>query len=241
MTKLWEHFGFFNETSRLTPTVAISACLTGEKVRYDGQHKRLNTVEGYLAAHVKLKPICPEVGAGLAVPRPPVNLVKENGETKALGRDDPTMDLTALLSDYSHKSVNHLQTEISGYIFKSRSPSCGLNSTPIYNNDVQIETGSGIQASYFSQQLPWLPMIEETELQTPAQCDQFILNAMIMLDLRLATLESGLEKVHVHFQPALLTADEDQYKKMCAYVKAEDSKKYWTAAMKLLGNGGRGD
>ncbi len=74
--------------------VAISACLAGQAVRYDGTDKQFVGAET-LGEMLNLIPICPEVGAGLPVPRPPVQLVSSDTGQRALGRDDqPSMSRT---------------------------------------------------------------------------------------------------------------------------------------------------
>jgi len=59
------------ETIRL----GISACLLGEKVRYDGRHKRDPYLAETLGRYVEWIPVCPEVEMGLPVPREPMRLV----------------------------------------------------------------------------------------------------------------------------------------------------------------------
>ena len=50
--------------------VAISHCLLGAPVRYDGGSKPVSEVME-LAAKVEVVRVCPETAAGLPVPRPP--------------------------------------------------------------------------------------------------------------------------------------------------------------------------
>lgn len=60
----------------MKPRVGVSACLLGQPVRYDGQAKPHAWVRDVLARKAELVPLCPETGAGLPVPRPPVRLVR---------------------------------------------------------------------------------------------------------------------------------------------------------------------
>jgi len=57
--------------------IAVSACLLGENVRYDGGHKYDPYVAEELAAHCELVPLCPEMEAGMGVPREPVQRSQE--------------------------------------------------------------------------------------------------------------------------------------------------------------------
>lgn len=54
--------------------IAISSCLLGEKVRFDGGHKRAAYVTEVLANYFDLVPVCPEVAIGMGVPREPIHL-----------------------------------------------------------------------------------------------------------------------------------------------------------------------
>ena len=77
-------------------TLGISACLLGEKVRYDGQHKLDRYLRDELGKHVRYVPVCPEVECGLPVPREAMHLVAapdgvregtpEPGPTRRLNR-----------------------------------------------------------------------------------------------------------------------------------------------------------
>ena len=55
--------------------LGISACLLGEKVRYDGGHELDRFLTGTLGKYVDFVPVCPEVECGLGVPREAMRLV----------------------------------------------------------------------------------------------------------------------------------------------------------------------
>jgi uncharacterized protein YbbK (DUF523 family) len=194
----------YPETDTLKPRIAISACLAGEVVRYDGASKPLVDSD-FFEQHFQLIPICPEVGAGLQVPRPPVQLVQTRQGVRAKGRDDPSIDVTDVLLAYREISLKKLSKEaICGYIFKSRSPSCGLTSTPIFNEDgVQTGLGSGIQASYFQQQMPWLVLREETQLDDIDVRLHFLWLCKISSECQQAIERKQLPSFHRHYQTAL--------------------------------------
>ena len=59
--------------------VGVSACLLGQEVRYDGGHKRDRFLTDVLGSYVEWVPVCPEMEAGLGVPRPTVRLVQIDG------------------------------------------------------------------------------------------------------------------------------------------------------------------
>lgn len=180
--------------------VAISACLSGQRVRYDGADKPFAATE-LLNQSVELTPVCPEVGAGLSVPRPPVQLVSTDLGLRALGRDDATLDVTTALADYAELSARHFlrQPTLCGYIWKSRSPSCGLASTPVFDKTGrQIATASGIQARHFQRQLPWLHCCEESDLNNVQTISAFVLICRLVFDL-LRAAPNNLAKTHRHY------------------------------------------
>src|SRR3569832_1847803 len=105
--------------------VGISACLLGERVRYDGNHKHDAYITGTLAKVFEFVAVGPEVAIGMGVPRPPIQLVGEAAQPRAIGVGDPALDVTAALTAYGRRMAVELD-DISGYIFKAKSPSCGL-------------------------------------------------------------------------------------------------------------------
>ena len=62
------------------PRLGISACLLGEKVRYDGGHKQDHFLTDTFGRFVEWLPVCPEVEVGMGVPRETVRLVGEPGD-----------------------------------------------------------------------------------------------------------------------------------------------------------------
>lgn len=157
------------------PCIGVSSCLLGNAVRYDGGHKYQSVTE-QLAEHFILVPFCPEVAAGMGVPRPPIQLVETDEGVRALGIADPTQDMTKKLQ----ACINELPELISlaGYVFKARSPSCGVIAVPVYQAGVQNSLGQGIFVSELLKRRPDLPMIEEDALTDTAQLDRFMEQVM---------------------------------------------------------------
>jgi uncharacterized protein YbbK (DUF523 family) len=191
-------------SATVRPRVAISACLAGEQVRYDGASRPLSAL-AWLAERLQLVPVCPEVGAGLGVPRPPVQLVASGGSVVARGRDDPTLDVTAALTTFARMSSTNLPAAgpLCGYLLKSRSPSCGLDSTPLFAaNGVQIGTTSGIQAAHFQSRLPWLSYCEETTLDDRTAALAFELRCRLVFDW-LHAVDTPAVALQRHYQALL--------------------------------------
>ena len=91
-------------TKILKPKVGVSRCLLGDAVRYDGQSKPDLIVIEQLSKIFELIPVCPEVEAGLPVPRPPVQLSGSIDKPRITGRNDPQLDITDMMQAYCQRS-----------------------------------------------------------------------------------------------------------------------------------------
>ncbi len=146
----------------------------GEPVRYDGGDKFNPQLIARLRQHFTLVAICPEIAIGLGVPRPPIQLVQDVAGVRACGVQDPLHDVTDLLASYGH-DVAVSQPELCGYVLKVRSPSCGLESTPLFDiNGHQIGTTNGVYTSAILNTLKALPMADEEQLRVDASFGEFV-------------------------------------------------------------------
>ena len=105
-------------------SVAVSDCLTGAEVRFDGGHKRSSLCHEQLAGLFEFHGICPELAIGMGVPRDPIRLVGEVQTPRARGVKDPNVDVTAPLQAYAHAVLPAL-ADVCGYIFMKNSPISG--------------------------------------------------------------------------------------------------------------------
>ncbi len=161
------------------PLVGVSQCLLGDAVRYDGKSKANHIILEQLSPFFELVPVCPEVEAGLSIPRPPVQLTGSIKNPKLTGRDDPSIDVTDIMLHYCNTKPAELK-HLEGFIFKSRSPSCGLNSTPVFKNgECLTETGRGIFAKKLCEAYPDLAVIEDNELTDENLLNEFIRSILI--------------------------------------------------------------
>lgn len=162
------------------PRVAISSCLLGERVRYDGAHKRNALVCDELSSLLEWKPICPEMGAGMGVPRPPIRLSGDPRRPRAVLVSDPDRDVSARIEAYARVMVAQLD-DVCGYVFKSRSPSCALHDAPVHDDRGGVlALSSGLFAGYVRRQLPDLPMIDEIGLGDELTRARFVEQVMTM-------------------------------------------------------------
>src|SRR4029077_6639006 len=162
---------FFNPK----PKLGISACLLGQKVRYDGGDKRDYFLTETFGRHVEWVPVCPEVEIGMGIPREAVRLVGDPAKPGMI-TERSGKDWTAQFDSFAAKRVRALTAlDLAGYIFKKNSPSCGMDRVRVYNSKgVPTRQGRGLFAATVMRELPLLPVEEEGRLNDPALRENFI-------------------------------------------------------------------
>jgi uncharacterized protein YbgA (DUF1722 family)/uncharacterized protein YbbK (DUF523 family) len=155
--------------------IGISSCLLGQEDRFDGGHKRDRFITDRLAEFVEFLPICPEMAIGLGVPRQPIKLVGTPNSQRVIGTRNPDLDVTEDLLRYARQTAGEL-ANICGYIFKSKSPSCGMERVKLYpeNGSAPTKDGVGQYASAIMEIMPSLPAEEEGRLNDPLLRENFI-------------------------------------------------------------------
>ncbi len=158
----------------IKPRLAVSSCLLGNPVRYDGTDKYNLFICEHLAKQFELIAVCPEADAGLGTPRPPVRLTGNPQEPLALGIEDSKLNITPILTSFAYEWLSQAKN-ISGIVLKSRSPSCGLSDTPVFDQHEQIQNlGSGLFTQILIKHYPQLPVIDEIGIKDPKQRNTFI-------------------------------------------------------------------
>ena len=155
--------------------LGISRCLLGEEVRYDGSHNLDNFLTGVLGRHVEWVPVCPEIEAGLGIPREAMQLVG-NPQNPRLVTINSKIDHTRALDMMTAKRIEELKSlDLSGYVFKKSSPSCGIARVRLYNEQgIPSRKGIGLFARAFMKQFPLTPVEEEGRLCDPTLRENFI-------------------------------------------------------------------
>jgi uncharacterized protein YbgA (DUF1722 family)/uncharacterized protein YbbK (DUF523 family) len=157
--------------------LGISACLLGEPVRFDGGHRLDRFITDTLGEYVEFVPVCPEAECGLGVPREAMRLVGDP-EAPRLMTVRTKVDLTDRMVTWARKRVAELEQEdLRGFIFKSKSPSSGMERVKVYNEAAQgapVTLGVGMFARIFMEHFPLLPVEEEGRLHDPVLRENFI-------------------------------------------------------------------
>ena len=154
--------------------IGISMCLLGERVRYDGGHKRDTFLVDRFGKYVQWVPVCPEVEAGMSIPRDFLRLVDIDGEVRMVA-PNTGRDHTVGTRRFARARVRALSGEnLSGYVFKRSSPSCGIERVKIFKEGVSGRRGRGLFASAFMEANPTLPVEEEGHLNDPRLRENFV-------------------------------------------------------------------
>ena len=126
-------------------SIGISSCLLGHKVRFDSGHKQNSYINNTLSEYFDFVPFCPEVDIGLGIPREAIRLVLIDEKVHCLGSKTADLDVTQQLKD-SAKQQFQWQKNLSGYILKKDSPSCGMERVRLYKGNMPDRIGVGIYA-----------------------------------------------------------------------------------------------
>ena len=155
--------------------LGISTCLLGEPVRYDGGHKRDRFITDTLGQYVEFVPVCPETECGLGVPRESMRLQGDPASPR-LVTSRTGVDHTDRMVAWAERRLKELEQEdLCGFIFKSDSPSSGMERVRVYSDKGMPERkGVGIFARMFMEHFPLLPVEEEGRLHDPKLRENFI-------------------------------------------------------------------
>ncbi|MEG3134860.1 2-thiouracil desulfurase family protein [Rouxiella sp. T17] len=207
--------------------IGISACLLGEKVRFDGGHKRLAFAVEQLAPYVRFEAICPEMAIGLPTPRPALRLVSSDEGVRMRFSNDEAVDFTDKMQQYSEQRVASLE-HLCGYILCAKSPSCGMERVRIYreNSKDNSKIGVGVYTAELQKQLPWLPIEEDGRLNDPLLRENFVERVFALYELKMLH-KSGLTRgklmaFHSRYKLSLLSHSQPEYRELGRFVASMD-------------------
>jgi uncharacterized protein YbgA (DUF1722 family)/uncharacterized protein YbbK (DUF523 family) len=191
------------------PRVGVSSCLLGEEVRFNGGHKRYRFLTDELGPYVDWVPYCPEVSIGLGTPREPIRLTADGRLVNRSGTADHTEAMAALPLPAGG---------LDGYVFKAKSPSCGIRAIPRYGEDgaAARHDGRGLYADRVLTAFPLLAVEDEGRLNDAGLREAFC--ERIFATARLRSLFSGpwsagdLVAFHARHKLQLLAHDPARYR-----------------------------
>jgi uncharacterized protein YbgA (DUF1722 family)/uncharacterized protein YbbK (DUF523 family) len=212
--------------------IGISACLLGEKVRFDGGHKRDSFLVDTFGRFVEWVPVCPEVELGLGTPREALRLVRRDDVIRMVNTKSGR-DISDAMRAYARDRVEALGRErLAGYVLKKDSPSCGMERVKIYAESGMPERqGRGLFAEALIARFPHLPVEEEGRLSDPRLRDNFVERVFAWVRLR-TLFESrwavgDLVRFHTAHKMTLLAHDPEAYAelgRLVARAKGADRK-----------------
>ncbi|MEU8246738.1 DUF523 and DUF1722 domain-containing protein [Nonomuraea sp. NPDC048916] len=197
------------------PRVAVSGCLLGEPVRFNGGHSRDRFLAGALGPHVDWVPICPEMEAGLGTPRETLRLEGSDRGPRLMTRTS-RVDLTDRMTALAAARTAAL--DVDGYVFKAKSPSCGLHGIPVHRESgpPADRRGRGVFAGVVLSADPLLPVEDEGRLHDALLRETFV--ERIFAHARLRELLTGdwrprdLVAFHARHKMQILAHDPAAYR-----------------------------
>jgi uncharacterized protein YbgA (DUF1722 family)/uncharacterized protein YbbK (DUF523 family) len=232
--------------------IGVSSCLLGAEVRFDGGHKRSDFLVDTLGGLVEFVAVCPEVEIGLGVPRESLRLVRDDPSARLprLVANKTGIDYTDKMNSYAERRVGALgREELSGYVLKKDSPSCGMERVRIYGPaGMPARDGIGLFAAALIRRYPSLPVEEEGRLSDPHLRENFV--ERIFAYRRLRTFFAsrwslgGLVQFHTAHKLVLMAHSPEAYRELGRFVAGakamereqicDDYERAFMAALKKL-------
>ncbi|MBA5761418.1 DUF523 and DUF1722 domain-containing protein [Vibrio sp. 404] len=163
--------------------VGISACVLGERVRFDSGHKLSRFVTNELSKHFEFVSVCPEVESGMPVPRPTIRLISDKERIALVESKDQSQNHTQSMLDFSATRIKQLsKQDLCGYIVCAKSPTCGMERVKVYGSNMAEKNGIGLYTNELMQQMPWLPIEEDGRLNDPVLKENFVTRVFCLDD-----------------------------------------------------------
>lgn len=155
--------------------IGVSACLLGQRVRWDGNHRLDPYLARTLGDYFEYVPVCPEVEAGFGTPREPFRLLGDP-ETPRLVTVNSGADHTERMLAWARSRVEELNDEdLCGFVFMKSSPSSGMERVKVYDRSgVPRRAGVGLFARALMDRFPLLPVEESGRLHDPELRENFV-------------------------------------------------------------------
>ena len=215
----------------LKPRVIISKCLEFDACRYDGQIINNQYVKK-LKKFIDFQPICPEVEIGMGVPRKPIRIINDNGNI-SLHQSDTGIDFSSKMNQFSDKYISKIN-QIDGFILKSSSPSCGINSTKIFSKKkpILLGKGPGLFASKIIQKFPNHPKEEEKRLNNSILREYFFTCIFTIADFRKVMTFNDLYNYHAKHKYLFMSHNQLLMTKMGQIAANKDNQKIESVLIK---------
>jgi len=166
------------------PNVVVSKCLGFARCRWNGQVIPDDFVE-ILRTHVDFRPICPEMEIGLGLPRDPIRIVAQDGQSR-LVQPATRADISDKMNQFADSFLRSLR-DIDGFVLKSRSPSCGIKDVKIYpatDKAAPLRKDRGFFGGAVLQHFPHLAVEDEGRLHNFRIREHFLTKLFTLASFR---------------------------------------------------------
>ena len=206
----------------IKPKIIISKCLEHDACRFDGQLINNKYIKK-LKKFIEFSTVCPEVEIGMGIPRKPIRIIHDNNKT-ILKQSDTGIDWSKKMNNFSQKYISEID-DIDGFILKSASPSCGINSTKIFQkkHPAPIGKGNGLFADQIIKNFPNHPKEEEKRLNNAILREHFFTSIFTIADFRSVNNFETLYQYHAKHKYLFMSYNQTLMRKM-GKIAANDDK-----------------
>ena len=220
--------------------VGLSACLAGDEVRYNKQGAADKFILGPLSQYFEYVKVCPEMAIGMGTPRETVRIVEKEGGVRLTNKEGSN-DYTDKMLEFSKKSALDMSHQnLSGFIFKKGSPSCGAFRVKVYHESGHTlrNDQSGFYAQQIKEKMPWLPLEEEGRLNDAAIRHNFISRVFAMQywrdNVESKMTANSLVDFHSRHKYMLMSYSQTGLRKLGRLVANKDKKPIGEVAYEYL-------
>ncbi len=215
--------------------IGVSACVIGEKVRFDSGHKINNFLTKDFSEYVRFVAVCPEVGIGLPVPRPTIRLISNEERVALVESKNPDVEYTTRMMDYSENKVEQLIPEnLCGYVVCAKSPTCGMERVKVYKKNSADKNGIGLYTKVLMEKMPWLPVEEDGRLLDQVLKENFIARVYALHDFYQSMggkpTPGKIVQFHSRYKLSLMAHHPQSYReigRLVANIKHYDSEAFY--------------
>ena len=208
----------------IKPKIIISKCLEHDACRFDGQLINNKYIKK-LKKFIEFSTVCPEVEIGMGIPRKPIRIIHDNNKT-ILKQSDTGIDWSKKMNNFSQKYISEID-DIDGFILKSASPSCGINSTKIFQkkHPAPIGKGNGLFADQIIKNFPNHPKEEEKRLNNAILREHFFTSIFTIADFRSVNNFETLYQYHAKHKYLFMSYNQTLMRKMGKIAANDDNLK----------------
>ncbi len=204
------------------PKIIISKCLEHDACRFDGQLINNKYIKK-LKKFINFSTVCPEVEIGMGIPRKPIRIIHNQNEAM-LYQSETNIDFSSNMNSFSQNYLSKVK-QVDGFILKSASPSCGINSTKIFqkNHTNPIGKGAGLFAAEIIKKFPNHPKEEETKLNNTLLREHFFTSIFTIADFRSVNSFDSLYKYHAKHKYLFMSHNQTVLKDMGKIAANDDN------------------